>query len=249
VNDNYFRVNPIQCRFFPVQILNRCGQKHFIGAYLTAFIFVYPKQIVMQKREEKKQMILNAATECFSQNGYERTTLDDIGNKVSLNKATLYYYYNSKDDLFCDVIYSEAYRFRELVRIGVNQKSGLENKISFLLYERAKFYQQLRQLHDIIVEQGRKIEPIFISLRESIYKEESILLINILKESMEAGEIRYSDAGRLADVFLKISDSNYYHSQIGQSENKLVSGVQQDSILDDIRFTTRLIVSGMSARF
>lgn len=203
----------------------------------------------MQKREEKKQLILHAATECFSQNGYDKTTLDDIGNKVSLNKATLYYYYNSKDDLFCDVIYSEAHRFRELVRVGVNEKKGLEDKIIFLLFERTKFYQHLGHLHDIIVEQGRKIEPIFISLRDSIYKEERNLLINILKESMDIGEIRYSDASRLADVFLKMANNKPNQSQlVGEAEIQLTNAIQQESILDDIRFTTKLIVSGISAR-
>ncbi|MBK7966407.1 MAG: hypothetical protein IPK10_14740 [Bacteroidetes bacterium] len=104
-------------------------------------------------------------------------------------------------------------------------------------------------LHDIIVEQGRKIEPIFISLRESIYKEERNLLINILKESMENGEIRFSDASRLADVFLKVSDNKPNQSQhISHTDTKLMNGTREDSILEDIRFTTRLIISGISAR-
>lgn len=203
----------------------------------------------MQKREEKKQLILHAATECFSQNGYDKTTLDDIGNKVSLNKATLYYYYNSKDDLFCDVIYSEAHRFRELVRVGVNEKKGLEEKIIFLLFERTKFYQHLGHLHDIIVEQERKIEPIFISLRDGIYKEERNLLINILKESMDNGEIRYSDVSRLADVFLKMANNKPNQSQlIDDTGFTITGGVQKDPVLEDIRFTTKLIVSGISTR-
>ena len=147
------------------------------------------------------------------------------------------------------MIYSEAHRFRELVRVGVNEKKGLEEKIIFLLFERTKFYQHMGHLHDIIVEQGRKIEPIFISLRESIYKEERNLLINILKESMENGEIRFSDASRLADVFLKVSDNKPNQSQhIGHTDTKLMNGTREDSILEDIRFTTRLIISGISAR-
>lgn len=203
----------------------------------------------MLKREEKKQMILNAATECFSKNGYDKTTLDEIGHKVSLNKATLYYYYSSKDDLFCDVIYAEAHRFRELVRVGITEKRGIENKIVFLLFERTKFYQHLSLLHDIIVEQGRKIEPIFISLRDSIYKEERNLLVTIIKEAMELGEIRYSDASRVADVFLKMANSMAVESnQTVMMNDDKVFDSSADPILDDIRFTTRLIVSGISAR-
>ncbi|MFN0188802.1 MAG: TetR/AcrR family transcriptional regulator [Bacteroidia bacterium] len=202
----------------------------------------------MQKREEKKQLILSAATECFSKNGYDKTTLDEIGHKVSLNKATLYYYYSSKDDLFCDVIYAEAHRFRELVRVGITEKKGIENKIVFLLFERTKFYQHLSLLHDIIVEQGRKIEPIFISLRDSIYNEERNLLVNIIREAMDLGEIQYSDASRVADVFLKMANGMAVesHKAVVMSDDKFDSS--KDPILDDIRFTTKLIVSGISAR-
>lgn len=203
----------------------------------------------MIKKEEKRQKILNAATECFSKNGYDKTTLDEIGHKVSLNKATLYYYYSSKDDLFCDVIYAEAHRFRELVRVGISEKRGVESKIVFLLFERTKFYQHLSLLHDIIVEQGRKIEPIFISLRDSIYKEERNLLVNIIKEAMDQGEIQYSDASRVADVFLKMANSMAVDSyQLGLMGDNKVFDSSIDPVLDDIRFTTRLIVSGISAR-
>ena len=202
----------------------------------------------MLRREEKKQMILKAAAECFSKNGYDKTTLDEIGHKVSLNKATLYYYYSSKDDLFCDVIYAEAHRFRELVRVGITEKKGIENKIVFLLFERTKFYQHLSLLHYIIVEQGRKIEPIFISLRDSIYNEERNLIINIIKEAMDQGEIRYSDASRVADVFLKMANSVAVesHHAVMMSDDKFDSA--KESIMDDIRFTTKLIFSGISAR-
>ena len=121
-------------------------------------------------------------------------------------------------------------------------------KIVFLLFERTKFYQHLSLLHDIIVEQGRKIEPIFISLRDSIYKEERNLLVNIIKDAMEQGEIRFSDASRVADVFLKMANSMAVesHQAVMMSDDKFDSS--KDPVLDDIRFTTKLIVSGISTR-
>jgi len=201
----------------------------------------------MQKREEKKQLILNAATECFSQNGYEKTTLDDIGGKVRLNKATLYYYYNSKDDLFCDVIYSEAQRFRELVRTGTKMRNGIEEKIVFLLYERVKFYEQLGHLQEITLSHGKKIEPIFLTLQQSIFQEERNLLISLLKDAMEKNEVRTSEPGRLADVFLKVSSIETVSKVNGNEKHTFEQNAHhQDPLLEDIRFTTRLILSGMS---
>ena len=128
-------------------------------------------------------MILNAATECFSQNGYEKTTLDDIGGKVRLNKASLYYYYSSKEDLFCDVIYSEAQRFREEVRSKAKAIRDVEARVVFFLVERTRFYRRLRYLHELTLNLARKIEPMFVTLKSGIRSEEKMILQDILNEN------------------------------------------------------------------
>ncbi|MBL7922649.1 MAG: TetR/AcrR family transcriptional regulator [Bacteroidia bacterium] len=201
----------------------------------------------MQKREEKKQLILHAATECFSRNGYEKTTLDDIGGRVSLNKASLYYYYSSKEDLFCDVIYSEAHRFREEVRNKIKNMKGVEPKIVFFLTERARFYRKLRHLHDLTLNLVRRIEPIFLTLQHSIRAEERSLLQDVINEGVVTGEIRKTESVRLAEVLLKIASVSRRpalaladdYSGHGSEESEDVE------MLDDIQFTTKLILQGV----
>ena len=41
-------------------------------------------------KKDKRQMILEAAGECFDRFGYNKTTLKDIGERVGLNKASIY---------------------------------------------------------------------------------------------------------------------------------------------------------------
>ena len=53
--------------------------------------------------KNKRKQILSAATEFFAKFGYKKTTLDDIGKKVGLNRASLYYYFKSKEDLYMNV--------------------------------------------------------------------------------------------------------------------------------------------------
>jgi AcrR family transcriptional regulator len=191
----------------------------------------------MIKREEKKQMILNAATECFSQLGYDKTTLDDIGGKVKLNKASLYYYYNSKEDLFCDVIYAEAQRFREEIRNKTRALRSAEEKVIFFLTERSRFYKRLKHLQEITMNMMKKIEPIFYTLQQGIQQEEKNMLKEMLDEGIHTGEINRTDPGRLSDVLLKVSSA--FKMNGGDSE-------QSDSnTIEDIRFTTRLILRGV----
>lgn len=193
----------------------------------------------MVKREEKKQMILNAATECFSQLGYDKTTLDDIGGKVKLNKASLYYYYNSKEDLFCDVIYAEAQRFREEVRNKLHTFRTAEEKVIFFLSERTKFYKRIKHLQEITTDVVKRIEPIFNTLRQGILNEERSLLKDVLEEGIQRGEINRTDSGKLSEVLLKVA------SAFKVQQNGTDVAHAEAAAIEDIRFTTRLILRGV----
>ena len=49
---------------------------------------------------ERKQQIYQAAMTCFNRNGYFQTTMDDIVAESGLSKGTLYWYFDSKKELF-----------------------------------------------------------------------------------------------------------------------------------------------------
>jgi len=49
---------------------------------------------------EKRQKILDNAAKLFAQKGYENVSLEEIGAKLKLNKASLYHYFKSKDEMF-----------------------------------------------------------------------------------------------------------------------------------------------------
>jgi AcrR family transcriptional regulator len=52
----------------------------------------------------KRLQILNAAMDCFSTYGYEKTTMSDIGARVGMNKASLYYHFKDKIALFATMV-------------------------------------------------------------------------------------------------------------------------------------------------
>jgi AcrR family transcriptional regulator len=52
------------------------------------------------KSDEKRLEIVAKAWELFKENGFERTTMSDISERVGGSKATLYGYYQSKEQLF-----------------------------------------------------------------------------------------------------------------------------------------------------
>lgn len=55
------------------------------------------------RRESRRQLILEAAADEFAESGYEGATLDRIGERVGLSKASLYYYVTGKEQLFTEI--------------------------------------------------------------------------------------------------------------------------------------------------
>ena len=49
---------------------------------------------------ERRQQILEAAWRCFAQHGYENATMDQIAEALPFSKALVYYYFDSKRDIF-----------------------------------------------------------------------------------------------------------------------------------------------------
>lgn len=60
------------------------------------------------KNETKRSELLAKAKECFLKFGYEKTSLDDIASSMKMNKSSLYYYINNKEDLFTEILVNEA---------------------------------------------------------------------------------------------------------------------------------------------
>jgi AcrR family transcriptional regulator len=56
------------------------------------------------ERQQKMEAVLHAAAQAFSENGYHRTSLDGIAERLGISKPTLYYYAAGKDELIAAVV-------------------------------------------------------------------------------------------------------------------------------------------------
>ena len=52
------------------------------------------------QREERRSQILNAALTVFSQKGYHATNVSDVAAQAGVSQGTIYWYFESKDELF-----------------------------------------------------------------------------------------------------------------------------------------------------
>ncbi len=63
-----------------------------------------PSKRQIEEREVRKQRILKGALEVFKLQGLEGATMDQIAPQSGFGKATLYYYFKSKEDVFSAIL-------------------------------------------------------------------------------------------------------------------------------------------------
>ncbi|MEV5848552.1 TetR/AcrR family transcriptional regulator [Streptomyces sp. NPDC051985] len=85
-------------------------------------------------RDERRAEVLEAATQIFYEKGYEASALRDIADRVGMLKGSLYYYFQSKEDLLFQVI-SAVHReglavIRERAALPGDPLQRLENVIA-----------------------------------------------------------------------------------------------------------------------
>lgn len=54
-------------------------------------------------QDSSRSEILRAAANCFMQNGYASTSIDDVARSLGATKGMIYHHYPSKADMFADV--------------------------------------------------------------------------------------------------------------------------------------------------
>ena len=60
------------------------------------------------RTEEKREEIIRIAAELFQENGFERTSMSTISERLGGSKATLYGYFKSKEDLLLAVVHHDV---------------------------------------------------------------------------------------------------------------------------------------------
>src|SRR5262249_10615601 len=60
---------------------------------------VRPQSLKERQRQEREQLILQAADELLLEKGYHDTSIEDIAVRVGISKGTVYLHFASKDDL------------------------------------------------------------------------------------------------------------------------------------------------------
>ncbi|MEV8393427.1 MULTISPECIES: TetR/AcrR family transcriptional regulator [unclassified Streptomyces] len=84
------------------------------------------------RRGNTRQRIQDVALELFGEQGYEKTSLREIAERLDVTKAALYYHFKTKEDILISLFEDLARPLDDLITWGRTQPHTLETKEEIL---------------------------------------------------------------------------------------------------------------------
>jgi TetR/AcrR family transcriptional regulator len=162
------------------------------------------ENIVMDKTKKREQVIIKAARERFAHYGFTKVTMDEIAADVEMGKASLYYYFPAKEDLFRAVISQEQNQFIGAIEDILVKNISVSKKIIQYVEKRVEFFEELLNLGTLNVHSYFDTKSIYKSLFENFHEQELKLMKKLIKEGKQNGEFKKSLSEAIPQLILHI---------------------------------------------
>jgi len=160
--------------------------------------------MITEKDELVRNEILFHAQKLFQQYGLKKTTMDEIALSCGKAKSTLYYYFESKIEVFEAVVEMEIVNLRQHVKSRVEEHKTMIDKIETYVLEFYKEVVNKVNLYRIIM-QEQVVEVYAKKYFLRMMQFEQNYIVRILEDGYDAGEYKEAekeDIPWIAEMFL-----------------------------------------------
>ncbi len=141
--------------------------------------------------KDKKKLILESAKKVFDKFGYSKASMDDVAKEACLGKGTIYYYYDSKEDIFLEILKQLEECLSLEINNLINSKPNFIEKFKTFLEEPIKY---LLKYFPILLEVLSSKSPNFLKkislFRTSCREKTKIEIKALLKIGVEEKILR-----------------------------------------------------------
>jgi len=134
----------------------------------------------MVNKDEFRKKIIILAGQIFSRYGFKKTTMDEIAKTLKMGKSSVYYYFESKEQIFEAVVLYEANLLRNELTTAIKSVESPIDKMKNYVYVRMKAFEKLSNYYNAIFDKNLDHFDFIETVREKYDREELAILRLIL---------------------------------------------------------------------
>lgn len=141
------------------------------------------------RKKSRQEEVYATAAKLFATRGYHATRMQDIADELRMLKGSLYYYFDSKEDLIVKITSGRIEELYAAIQAIVNTGYPPTQKLTLAIDEHLRFFQDNVHIYTIFVrEQLANINDGTANSADLMNKKYQNLFRQILQEGIDAGE-------------------------------------------------------------
>lgn len=153
-------------------------------------------------KEEVRAQIVRIARKIFTRYGFKKTTMEEIAKASRKGKSSIYYYFQSKEDIFRAVVENEADELKERLNNNIHTDALPIDKLKTYILFRLHHVRTMKNFYAALNEEYLTNMDFILEIRKKFDREEQEMVKKILEEGIHEGtfQINSSEIGALAIV-------------------------------------------------
>ncbi len=193
-----------------------------------------------RERTWRKQEILAAAEKLFAKRGFFKTSMADISEVSEFPLATIYKFFQGKEDIYYTLINEKADLFMIMQKEAIEKIRTVKSKMKVLAERHLRFFEENRDFFKIYISERNGLA---VTIREDlggyIHKkhEEYIQFVTaILREGIKKGEVREMDPLKMALLMVGSLDTLTY---------RWIADKVDETLSDNLQFLINVLFGGI----
>jgi AcrR family transcriptional regulator len=145
------------------------------------------------KNNERKEVITQVAQLIFSKYGLLKTTIGDIAKAARMGKASLYHYFDSKEEIYKEVVEQEHKFLKEKIGDAINKENDPRKKLRIYFLKKMENLKNLANIHSALKDDYLDHYAFVEKIRIKNNKEEQLRIKEILQEGENKGIFQIDD--------------------------------------------------------
>lgn len=173
----------------------------------------------------RREQILNAALALFSKKGIDSTSMSEIAKQCELSKATIYHYFDSKDDMVIALLNSLFAHDADAFEAFQNQSYGASQRLMTYAKSYATTVSTQPHLFAVFIEfYSNSIRRELIrEILAGYFEAYAIAFTQVFQQGYENGEFQRGNSQLAADTFISLLEGVIIMSFIRKTDiNKCI---------------------------
>ncbi|TDX52668.1 TetR/AcrR family transcriptional regulator [Orenia marismortui] len=176
-------------------------------------------------KEDKKNRIIQAAIELFEERGYHKTKVSEIADLAQVAKGTVYWYFESKKELFEATAVSKMNEIDQMVNNNILKFNDPIEKLRSIVVSVLNFIEKnkrgARMFRESSIAISKEFKEIIINYNQNRVELISTIIDQGIKEEKIKLNIDSQDAARILLGIVSSFNPHFYQGQNGKVTDKV----------------------------